>query len=129
MLRAAVRGEEHDYTRASIGRAVLLLAIPMMLEMAMESVFAVVDIFFVASSGADAVAAVGLTEAVLTLLYAVAIGLEHGRDGARRAPHRRRRARTRLPIVAGQTIWLGVATRGRRSACSASRFAPTIFCG
>jgi Na+-driven multidrug efflux pump len=75
VLRAAVVGEEHDYTQGNIGHALLLLAIPMMLEMAMESVFAVVDIFFVASLGPAAVTAVGLTEAVLTLLYAVAIGL------------------------------------------------------
>jgi len=75
LLRESLAGEQHDYTQGRIGRAVLLLAIPMMLEMAMESVFAVVDIFWVAGLGAGAVAAVGLTEAVLTLLYAVALGL------------------------------------------------------
>jgi len=57
VLRAAVAGKEHDYTQGSIGHALLLLAIPMMLEMAMESVFAVVDIFFVASLGPAAVTA------------------------------------------------------------------------
>jgi MATE family, multidrug efflux pump len=77
-LRDAVRGTGMDYTQGSIGRAILLLAVPMMLEMAMESTFAVVDIFFVSSLGASAVATVGLTESILTLVYAVAIGLSMG---------------------------------------------------
>jgi putative MATE family efflux protein len=109
LLRESLAGEQHDYTQGRIGRAVLLLAIPMMLEMAMESVFAVVDIFWVAGLGAAAVAAVGLTEAVLTLLYAVALGLgmavtalvarrigAHDREGAAE--------------VAGQTIWISLGT-------------------
>src|SRR5712671_1361475 len=77
-LRDAIRGTAMDYTQGSIGRAILLLAVPMMLEMAMESAFAVVDIYFVSSLGASAVATVGLTESVLTLVYAVAIGLSMG---------------------------------------------------
>lgn len=75
LLREAVRGEERDYTTGPLDRAVFLLAIPMMLEMALESVFAVVDVFFVAKLGPAAVATVGVTETVLTLVYAVAIGL------------------------------------------------------
>lgn len=74
LIADAMRGKEHDYTKGSLRQAVVLLAIPMMLEMGMESIFAVVDIFFVSSLGADAVAVVGLTEAVITLIYAVAIG-------------------------------------------------------
>src|SRR5262249_5793367 len=77
-LLAALRGTSMDYTQGGISRAILLLAVPMMLEMAMESTFAVVDIYFVSSLGASAVATVGLTESVLTLVYAVAIGLSMG---------------------------------------------------
>jgi putative MATE family efflux protein len=72
----AVRGEEHEYTAGSIDRAIVLLSIPMILEMAMESLFAVVDIYFVSSlNNADATAALGYTESMMTILYSVAIGL------------------------------------------------------
>jgi len=71
----AVAGSERDYTVGSIRKAVFLLAIPMIMEMIMESVFAVVDIFFVGKLGNDAVATVGLTESVLSLVYSIAIGL------------------------------------------------------
>ncbi|GAB4429518.1 MAG: MATE family efflux transporter [Bacteroidia bacterium] len=74
-LRAAIQGSEEDFTTIPLRRAIVLLAIPMILEMAMESLFAVVDIFFVGRLGAHAVTAVGLTETVLTLVYALAIGL------------------------------------------------------
>ncbi|MBN1238264.1 MAG: MATE family efflux transporter [Gammaproteobacteria bacterium] len=108
LLRQAIAGEETDYTQGRVGRAVLLLAIPMMLEMAMESVFAVVDIFFVARLGAEAVAAVGLTEAMLTLLYAVAVGLSMAVTAlvARRIGEKRADA---AAVVAGQTLWVGIA--------------------
>jgi putative MATE family efflux protein len=108
LVRAALSGQEHDYTQGGVGRAVLLLSIPMMLEMAMESVFAIVDIFFVSGLGADAVAAVGLTEAVLTLLYAVAVGLSMAVTAlvARRVGAGDAEA---AAVVAGQTIWVGVA--------------------
>jgi MATE family, multidrug efflux pump len=78
VVRDAVRGVPHDYTSGSIGRAVVLLAIPMVLEMAMESVFAVVDVFWVSRLGPDAIATVGLTESMLTLVYTAAMGLSIG---------------------------------------------------
>jgi putative MATE family efflux protein len=77
-VREALRGSHQDYTEGPIGRAVVLLAVPMVLEMVLESVFAVVDVFWVAHLGADAVATVGITESMLALLYAVAIGLSMG---------------------------------------------------
>ncbi len=75
VLRQAINGDEQDFTSGSIDRAIVLLSVPMILEMAMESLFAVVDAFFVAKISVEAVATVGLTESVLTLIYSVAIGL------------------------------------------------------
>lgn len=74
----AIRGKERDYTAGNINQALFLLAIPMVIEMFMESLFALVDVFFVAQVGIDAVTTVGLTEAVLTLIYSVAIGCSSG---------------------------------------------------
>jgi len=74
-VREALRGSHQDFTTGSIKRAIFLLALPMVLEMAMESLFAVVDVFWVAHLGSSAITTVGLTESVLTIVYAVALGL------------------------------------------------------
>lgn len=74
-IREAIRGSGQDYTRGSVGRSVVLLAIPMVLEMVLESLFAVTNVFFVGRLGADAVSVVGLTESLLAVVYAFAMGL------------------------------------------------------
>jgi putative MATE family efflux protein len=108
LLRDALQGREQDYTRGPEGRAVILLAIPMMLEMSLESMFAIVDIWFVSSLGAGAVAAVGLTEATLTLLYALSVGLSVGVTAtiARRVGEQDLAG---ARVAAGQAVWLGLA--------------------
>jgi putative MATE family efflux protein len=107
-LREAIRGSHQDYTEGPIGRAVVLLAIPMVLEMVLESVFAVVDVFWVSKLGADAVATVGMTESILALIYAVAIGLSMGAAAtvARRIGEK---DPERAAAAAVQSIALGIA--------------------
>lgn len=77
LIKQAIKGGEMDYTKGSIRKAVFMLAIPMMLEMIMESVFAVVDLYFVGHlhNSSQAVQVVGLTESVLTIIYSIAIGM------------------------------------------------------
>ncbi len=74
-FRQSLRSEEQDYTQLSVPRAVVLLAIPMILELSLESVFALVDMFFVGKLGPNAIATVGLTESVMTLVYSISFGL------------------------------------------------------
>src|ERR1043165_8234913 len=78
IVKQSLNGEEQDYTQGSIPRAVFLLAIPMILELSLESVFALVDMFFVGKLGENAIATVGLTESVITIVYSLAIGLSVG---------------------------------------------------
>jgi putative MATE family efflux protein len=124
-LREALRGSRVDYTTVPVGRAVILLSVPMVMEMAMESIFVVADVFWVAHLGADAVAAVGLTESMLTIVYTVAMGLsigatalvarrigEHDAEGAARA--------------AGQAVVLGLAVSAAIAAVAAPN-APALL--
>src|SRR5215213_6737187 len=106
-LREALRGSRVDYTTAPVGRAVVMLAVPMVMEMAMESVFAVADVFWVAHLGADAVATVGLTESMLTVIYTAAMGLSIGATAlvARRTGEQDPEGAAR---AAGQSILLGL---------------------
>src|ERR1700716_473937 len=81
-IREALAGAHgRDFTEGPIGRAIFILAVPMVLEMVMESIFAVVDVFVVAHLGAEAVATVGLTESFMTILCALAMGLSIGAGG------------------------------------------------
>ena len=106
-IKDALRGHHHDYTTEELGRAILLLAVPMVLEMVMESVFAVVDVFFVGHLGPAAVATVGLTESYLALVYTLAMGLAIGVTAtvARRTGEKDADGAAH---AAAQGIWLGV---------------------
>lgn len=107
VLKEALAGSDRDYTEISIPRAIALLAIPMVLEMSMESLFGLVDVFFVSRLGKDAVAAVGFTESVLTLVFGVAIGLSMSTTAlvARRIGQK---DPERAAVAAAQAIWLGL---------------------
>ena len=108
LLVQAVRGTQADYTEGSLSKAVFLLSVPMILEMVMESVFGVLDVYFVGRLGADAVAAVGLTESFLTLVFAVAIGLSMSATAlvARRIGEKQDEEAARTAV---QAIAVGVA--------------------
>ena len=106
-LKDAVRGSEADYTEIKIGKAIFLLAVPMILELIMESTFAVVDIFFVGKLGPSAVATVGLTETYLFLLYSIGMGLSMAVTAivARRIGEK---DKENAGITATQSILLGI---------------------
>lgn len=107
VVRQSLRGENLDYTTVPLNKAVLLLAVPMVLEMIMESLFAVSDVFWVSHLGKEAVAVVGLTESIMTLIYAVAIGMSIAATAivARRIGEKNPE---RAAEAAGQIILLGV---------------------
>ena len=125
LLREAVAGSQRDFTSGSIWIAIFLLAVPMILEMGMESVFAIVDIYFVGHLGADSVAVVGLTESMLAIIYAVAIGLSIGATAtvARRTGEKDAEGAARN---AAHAIYLGVIVSVLMSAIGIV-FAPTFL--
>ena len=108
ILREAVSGTQRDLTSGSLGTAIFLLSVPMILEMLGESLFAVVDIFFVAKLGADAIAVVGLTEAMVVIVYALAMGVSIGASAtiARRIGEKDTEGAAQTAI---QVLYLGLA--------------------
>ena len=105
-LRSSIQGKRRDYTTGSLPRAIVLLAFPMMLEMVMQSVFAVVDVFFVGKLGSDAVSILGVTDALISLVFAMALELSMGTAAmvARRIGEQRPVAAARTAV---QAIYLG----------------------
>ena len=106
-LVLAISGNEQDFTKGSISKAIFLLSIPMVLEMVMESVFAVVDIFFVSKLGAEAVSVVGITESLITIIYALGIGFSTGTTAliSRRIGEKKN---DEAAIIAVQSIIVGI---------------------
>ena len=107
LVRDALWGGTQDYTTLTIRRALLLLAVPMILEMVLEAVFAVVDIYFVSQLGTDQVAAVGLTESVMMLVYSMAIGIAMAASAmvARRVGEKDMK---RAALAAAQVLYIGL---------------------
>jgi putative MATE family efflux protein len=108
LLKQAVKGGEENFTEGSIDRAIFLLSVPMVLEMLMESLFAVVDIFYVSRLGDnDAIATIGLTESILTIIYSLAMGISMGATAmvARRVGEKDISA---AQVAAAQAIYIGI---------------------
>jgi putative MATE family efflux protein len=124
-LREAVMGTSQDFTEGSMARAIVLLAVPMVLEMSMESLFGVVDVFWVSRLGADAVATVGLTETALTLIFVIALGLSMGATAlvARRIGEKDEKA---AGLVAVQAILVGLVVSAA-TAIFGYFFAPNLL--
>jgi putative MATE family efflux protein len=124
-IKESLQGSEQDFTEGSLNRAVGLLAVPMVLEMAGESVFAVCDAFFVARLGSEALAAVGLTESLLEIIYAIAIGLSMATTAlvARRIGEKNPRGAARAAV---QAIVIGIVTAVAFGALGAI-FAPDLL--
>jgi putative MATE family efflux protein len=125
MARDAIVGVEQDVTKGNLTHAITLLAIPMVLEMVMESVFAVVDVFFVGRLGPEAIAAVGLTESLLTMVYALGLGLAAPTTAivARRIGERNRRAAADAAVQANA---IGLVLGGVMGVCGAV-LAPSLL--
>jgi MATE family, multidrug efflux pump len=125
VVREAIRGSRRDYTKGPISRAVIFLAIPMVLEMSMESIFVVVDMFFVGRLGPYAQATVALTESLITIVYAIAIGLSIGVTAmvARRIGERDPEGAAK---AAAQAVWLGFGFAAVLGALGAV-FAPRLL--
>jgi putative MATE family efflux protein len=125
LLREAVLGSRQDFTEGSIGRAIVLLSVPMILEMVMESLFGIVNVFYVARLGADAIATVGLTESMLTIVFGIAIGLSMATTAtvARRTGERDPEG---AAVAAVQSIIIGIIT-SLPLAVAGLAFAPTLL--
>ncbi|MET0535435.1 MAG: MATE family efflux transporter, partial [Steroidobacter sp.] len=125
VVRLSLKGQHFDFTSVPLNRAVILLAVPMVLEMIMESLFAVVDVFWVAHLGSDAIAVIGLTETVMTLIYAVAMGISFAATAivARRIGEQ---DPERAAQAAGQIIVIGI-TLSAGLGLLMSYFAPDVL--
>lgn len=108
LLNQALKGTHQDYTIGSLRKAIFMLAIPMIIEMGMESVFAIVDLFFVSKLGKHAISTVGLTESVLTIIYSIAVGMSMAATAivARRIGEKNKAG---AASAAMQSIWLSIA--------------------